>query len=112
MLCNLLVVWSSNLSRLVSDKLDSSVPLSSVDCSLNSLIEDSSLDVSLDGKVKLLLTDKPVTPLFLKVNDMCWESSSSMVNSFPEGVASDIRVHSSVSNIHLLEEISSFLVHA
>jgi hypothetical protein len=70
---DLLVVWSSNFRWLIGYKLNSSVPLSSVKSCLNGLVEDASLDIVLDGKIKLLLADKVVTPLFLKLDNMSWE---------------------------------------
>lgn len=46
---DLLVVRSTDLRRLVSNQLNSSVPFSGTDCGFNSLGENSSLNEMLNG---------------------------------------------------------------
>ena len=89
MLRNLLVVWTRDLRRLIGDKLYGSVPFSCVECCLDGLREDASLDVVLDGEVKLLLADKPIAPLLLELNHMGLEGSPGKIYRLPEGVALD-----------------------
>jgi len=57
MLGNLLVVWSSNLWWLVCYQLDCSVPFSCVQGCFNCFIEDTGLNIMLNGKIQLLLAD-------------------------------------------------------
>ena len=45
---DLLVVWSSDFSRLVCNQLNRSIPLSSIYRGLDSFVKDSSLDISLN----------------------------------------------------------------
>ena len=69
-LSNLLIIRTSDLRRLVSNELDCTVPLSGGKCSFDGFVEDSSLDVVLNRKINLLLTCKPITPLFFKIDDV------------------------------------------
>mmetsp|Transcript_37056 Transcript_37056/g.56826 ORF Transcript_37056/g.56826 Transcript_37056/m.56826 type:complete len:383 (-) Transcript_37056:2364-3512(-) len=109
---DLLVVGARDFRGLVGNKLDGPVPLSSVQGSLDSLVEATSLHVVLDREVQLLLANKPVSPLFFEVNNVGGEGSSGEVNGLSESVASDEGLHGSVENVHLLEEITGSLVHA
>ena len=84
---DLLEVGSGNLGLLVRDELNSTVPLSGREGSLNSFVEDTSLNEVLNREVKLLLGSEPVTPLFFKGNNVGWESSFSELDSLSKSVA-------------------------
>jgi len=112
MLGDLLVIWSCDFWGLPSHKSNGSAPFSGVEGSLDCLVEDTSLDIVLNGEIELLLADQPVSPLLLQGDNMAWESSSGKINGLSEGMASDKGVHGSIKNVHLLKEITSFFMHA
>ena len=65
----------------------------------------------LNREIQLLLTDKPVSPLLLKVDYMRWEGSSGQIDSLSKGMSSNEGIHGSVQDVHFLEEISSLFKH-
>lgn len=109
--CDLDLVLPDLVSRLVLHKVDSAVPVASGQCRLNCLVKDTSLNEVIHSLVELSLRDKPVTPLFLQSHNVVRERLLSEIYGLFEGMTHYERVKSSVEKAHLLEEISSLLVH-
>ena len=105
------LVRSNLISRLVLHKVDGTVPVTCCKGRFNGLVEDVGLDEVINSLVKLSLRDKPITPFLFKSNNMVSEGLLGKIDSFFEGMTHHERVKSSIEEAHLLEEITSFLVH-
>jgi hypothetical protein len=70
------------------------------------------LDEVLNCEIKLLLRNQPVSPLLFQVYDFVRECPLSEIDCFSEGISIYVRLKSPFMDAHLLEEVSSFLMHA
>jgi len=106
------VIGSGNFRRLAWDELNSFVPFASTKSSFNSFVKNVSLNIMINSLVKLLLRHEPITPFLFQMDNMSSESTFGQFNCFSISMTINIRIKSSIKDIHLFKEITGLFVHA